>query len=111
MTQLKSPYTYETNTAAVVDNGTPPEVDAPDIKVVVTEERMRTLKVGVWRKAQRRDVDSIFSFLAHFMVNEQGRHMAPDDSFALLDELEMGEMEAAIDNIQTQMKDAAVPKA
>jgi len=87
------------------------EPAAPKMELHVTQERLERLKVGVWRKAQAGDLNAVFTFLAHFMVDERGRFLKSDAAFDILDEFEMGELQEAVGRIETEMREAAVPKA
>jgi len=107
---LRNPYEYQTTATPMVDNGKE-EPAKPEMVLHVTQERLERLKVGIWRKAQKGDVDSIFAFLAHFMIDGRGVYMPLEAAYEVLDEFELGELEGAMERLKDQMEEAAVPKA
>ena len=81
-----------------------------DIKLRVSQERLERLKIGIFRRANRGDIDAMVSMLAHFMIGETG-YLPRDEAEAALDDLDFGELKESIDSLSTTMQDAAAPKA
>ena len=78
--------------------------------MVVAEDRLRQLKVGIFRRAQQEDFDALMRMTAHFMTNGTGEYMPFDDALDILDELEIGELEETFGQMVTVAQDAAAPK-
>ena len=109
MTEL---YEYQTTAAAIVDNGAESAAPtAPEIKCVVTEERMQRLKSGHWRRAQKGEYDAQMHVIAHFMVTARGGWMGQAEALDVLDEYEMGDLIEAMASLNLAIQEQAAPKA
>jgi hypothetical protein len=79
-----------------------------DIKLLVTQERLQRTKIGIYRKLES-SLGAQFAFVARFMVGKDGTYLSEDDAYAVLDELELAEVEGIVKQLQAAMEEAAVP--
>jgi hypothetical protein len=91
-------------------NGQEPAQPEPALRLSVTQERMNRLKVGTIRKSQTGDVGALFDYIAHFMVDDQGRHLNREAAFALLDEVEIGQLQTVGEQLNALAQESAAPK-
>lgn len=81
-----------------------------EIKLRASQERLERLSIGVYRRANRGDIDAMVQMLAHFMIDERG-YMEQIAAEAELDALSFGELREAIDGLSATMQNTAAPKA
>ena len=104
---------YQISTADVGGSGVSPlpEPKAPDIQVLITEERMQRLKSGIWRRANAGDYDAQMRVISHFMVGERGVYVGHDKALGILDEMDMGEVGEAMTALNDKIQSVIAPKA
>jgi hypothetical protein len=89
------------------------------IPLKVTEERTNQLKLGVLRRvqkidAQNADLDALYDYIGHYMTDETERYLSKDEYYAVLDELEIGQLNTLgelVQDVTQKTEDAVVPKA
>ncbi len=95
--------------------------DSIQIPLKVTEERTSKLKLGVLRRiqklgsdAQSVDFDTLYDYIGHFMTDDTERYLSKDAYYAVLDELEIGQLNKLgelVQDVTQKTEDAVVPKA
>lgn len=90
----------------VDDDGAEEELE---IRFSVTEDRLRGMKAGIWRRAEQ-SATAQFELVAQFMVDENGVYLSQDDAYAILDDLTLDDLGEVFQALYKAMTDAVVPK-
>ena len=86
------------------------EHDQPlTIAVIATEERLQGLSNRTLRNI-RSDPAAMYSYIAHFMVDEDNQYLDIDEALEILDERPFAEATEAGRAIEEAMRGAAAPK-
>ena len=95
--------------------------DSIQIPLKVTEERTGQLKLGVLRRVQKLgsdarsvDFDTLYDYIGHFMTDDTERYLNKAEYYAVLDELEIGQLNKLgelVQDVTQKTEDAVVPKA
>jgi hypothetical protein len=89
------------------------------IPLKVTEERTSRLKLGVLRRVQKMgsenaDFDALYDYIGHYMTDDAERYLSQGEYYAVLDELEIGQLNRLgelVQDVTQKTEDAVVPKA
>jgi hypothetical protein len=110
-------------TAREVQVATAREAEANDgieLPLRINQGRVRKMKLGVLRRVQKfqtdreaADLEDLYSYIGHYMVNGQGKYMNRKQYTDILDEFEVGQIERLseiITNVESEMENSIVPK-
>jgi len=81
-----------------------------EVRLRPNADRLKGLSGKAYRSLQS-DPNSQFEFLALFMVDANGGYLSKDAAFAILDQLTVEQIGAAIQQLSGVMGESAAPKA
>ena len=81
-----------------------------DLKLVVTEERMKDLELALFYGLETSPVKMV-DFIAHFVVGEDDEYLKKDEAVAVvLEGRKLRDLEVIMGDLQNAMEMSAVPK-
>jgi hypothetical protein len=91
------------------------------IPIKTSEARADKMKLGLLRRVQKMqkdpenaDIEDLYDYIGHFMTDNSERYLSREAYFAVLDELERGQLKELAEivyDINEETEDAVVPKA
>lgn len=81
------------------------------IVVKIDKARLRKIKLKTWRHAEEANFKAIYDLIATFLIDPATNTWYADrqDAFAVIDEMDIDDVEASFKAIRAQGMDAAVP--
>lgn len=86
------------------------DTDAPAVNLLVTQERIEVLKVGVFKRGTREgDFEGKIDLIAHFVTGPKG-YLSFENAVESLDDITMGQLNEVAEELGRQMSEEVAPK-